>query len=312
MRLSSLIFAVVLLFSSLSFAQHSTATSPAPSPAPAAAPPAAPPPAAAAPSAAPSAPSVSHTSMPSSPAPTSMPVSHSAPVVNSSPATSSSRSSESNTVRSAPAAHTPEPERVQPSQRVSDEGRIVPALRIGEKPPEKAPEKKSPESDLRRPVCNGENCKEPVKKPEPAESDLRRPVCLNGHCPCTQQQAAGKENCGTTPVINPGPQCPGGKGWNGTACVDYGAGASVCPPGEIRNGASCEPDCSAVRGLAQSRVPDVRSARQQRDGVCRNDPSGTECGQADGHYQAVLNEYRNIWASAPIGCQSTLPVPDTL
>lgn len=308
MRLSGLTLAVVLLFSSLSFAQHSAATSPAPSPAPAAAPsPATHSAPAAAPSAASSAPSVSHTSMPSAPASASMPVSHSAPVVNSSPAMSNSRSVESNAVRTAPAAHAPEPERVRPSQKISDEGRVVPALRIGEKPPERAPEKNPPESNLRRPICQGENCKEPVKRPEPPESDLRRPVCLNGHCPCTQQQAAGKEGCATA-VVTPDTSCAPGSSWNGSSCIE----SSVCPAGQVRRGASCEPDCSMVTALAQSRVPDVRSARQRRDEACRQNPSGTDCAESDGRYQATLNEYRNIWASAPIGCQSMLPLPDTL
>ncbi len=314
MRLSSLTLAVGLLLSSLTSAQHSAQSPQAPASAPAAAAPSPSPAPASAPAPAPSAASsaanasASHTSMPSASAPASAPVSHSAPVMNSSSTGSPTRSAESTPVRTAPVVHTPEPGRVMPAQKISDEGKVVPALRIGEKPPEKGPEGKSPESNLRRPICHGENCNEPVKKPEPAESDLRRPVCLNGHCPCTQQQAAGKEDCGTTPVINSDMQCGAGMFWNGSECVE----SNACPAGQIRNGASCEPDCPAVTAMAQSRVPDVRSARQQRDEACRRDPSAPECAQLDGHYQAVLNEYRNIWASVPGGCESLLPVPDTL
>ena len=323
MRLLTL--AVILLLSSLSFAQHGGSSSPAPSPAPAAAPAPAPAPAAspvpAASSAASSAAASSSASHSSPPSPPSAPPpsasfpSHSAPVMNSSPAASPSRSVDPNSARTAPAAHTPDSnsQRVMPVERISDEGKIVPSARIGEKPDEKLVEKKdggekSAAPDFKRPVCHGDDCKEPVKKPEHIVSDLQRPGCLKEPCPCPRGQVAGKGGCTTPaePVVDT--QCSVGFSWSGSSCV----ASESCPTGQVRRGSACEADCSAANAMAQSMIPQVRSARQERDDACRQDPSGTSCSIEDGRYHSTLGEYQNLWASSPVGCRATLPVPDSL
>lgn len=317
MRLLTL--AAILLLSSLSFSQHGGSSSPAPSPAPAAAPAPAASPSPSASSAASSAAASSSASHSSPPSPPSAPPpsasfpSHSAPVVNSSPA-APSRSVDSNSARTAPVSHTPDSnsERVMPAERVSDEGKIVPSARIGERPVEKPVEKKegeekSAESNLKRP-CHGEDCKEPLKKPEHVVSDLQRPGCIKEPCPCPRGQVAGKRGCTTPaePVVNT--QCSVGFSWSGSACV----ASESCAPGQIRRGADCEADCSAANAMAQSMIPQVRSARRERDDACRQDPSGTSCSIQNGRYQGTLGEYQNLWASSPVECRATLPVPDTL
>jgi len=287
MRLSSLTLAVVLLLSSFSFAQHGAPSSPAPSPAPVAAPapppPPPPPPPAPAPSPAPAPPSVSHTSMPSAPAP-SIPVTHIAPIVNSSSAPSAPRAPESNSVRPAPVGHNPEAGRVTSEQKVSEEGRIVPALRVGEKPPEREPEKKLPESNLRRPICHGENCQESAKKPEPPDSDLRRPVCGKGPCPCPAGQVAGKGGC----------------------VVSQSQAFNQCQPGQSWNGANCSTilaECANVNAMLQTAIFELRSLRTEARNTCMQNPNSSACQDAQIREQDALLRYRDLLNSADPACR---------
>lgn len=286
MRLSSFFLAAVLLFSSVAFAQHqagSTPSAPAPSAAPSPAP-AAPTPAVSA--SAPS-PTVSHSSAPSAPSAARMPESHAAPATGStfshvSGSTPAEAHSGGNT---APKA---DPERIIPDQRISGESGIVSAPRIGEKQAYKERDVKPAQPDLRHRVCNGEPCKEPAPKPEPGESDLRHPVCPNGHCPCAPGEKAGNGGCVVAAVTDP---------------------TTPCEAGSVRNGTSCRADCSVLTSQAGNLIPELRSARRDRDEACRQDPAGTLCQQLDGHYHTTWAEYQNLWAGAAPECRTTLPDP---
>jgi hypothetical protein len=323
MRLSGFCLAASLLFSSMAFAQHHDPGAPPSSPAPSAsaAPSAAPSthssPPPSAPSIPTSAPSMSttHNNAPSAPAPVSIPQSHTAP--------SASRLQDSVTsTASHPAAEQKSPshgEEVVPEQKVAGENKIVPDRRVGENPPVKG---KPVESDLRRRVCDGGPCKESLPKTGPPESDLT--ACVNGKCKCPPGQTAGKGGCvstATTAAETPCPagmirngtacaptgNCPAGQTWNGANCV-----TSTCAAGQVRLGISCQADCSTVNAQAQSMIPSLRSARQDRDEECTRNPSGTLCQQLDGHYHANLGEYENLFGAAPAECRTTLPVPETL
>jgi hypothetical protein len=290
MRLSSLTLAAVLLLASVSFAQHSTSSappaSPTPSPAPSPAPPPAPSPAPASTSASSSAAAsatVSHSGAPSAPAPASVSASHIAPAVSSpSSSVSGSRSVELNSARNAPGAHAPDAGRVVPEQKVSDDGRIVPALRIGEKPPTKERVEKPAEPSLRRPICNSQPCKEAARKPEPPESDLRRPVCLKGPCPCPQGQVAGTGGCVVTQDYN---QCQPGELWNGTSCFPSAA------------------QCAGVNAMLQTEIAQLRTVRVQVRYACSQNSSSTECEDAKMREQAALQGYRILLDGADPACR---------
>ncbi len=328
MRPSSICLAAVLLFSSVTFAQHqnsSTAPStPAPAPSPAPAMHSAP--SAPAPSSMTSAPSASpsHTFTPSAPSASSAPAVHVAPTVSSSggsvretaPAMSKGNSTESVTRAKGPAT-TPATE---PAKAVS-------GLRLGESQSEKGQEAKPVESDLRKRICEGGPCKESAPQaPPPETTSIRR--CLGSGCECPPGQSLGKGGC-VASVTNPTASrtqdsCVAGTSWNGASCVasnDCPAGMTwngaqctsiMCPAGQVRRGASCQADCSAANARTAGVIPEVRSARQARNEVCRQSLSSMTCQQADSHYQAVLAEYRGLLTGVPIECQATLPVPETL
>jgi len=80
-----------------------------------------------------------------------------------------------------------------------------------------------------------------------------------------------------------------------------------CPPGQVSIGGVCRTDCSVVGSRAQAMIPELRSARQNRDEACRQDASGMACAQAGGDYQALLSQYEALLAGAPAECRRTLP-----
>lgn len=302
MKLSSLSFLFVLLFSSIVLAQHNAGAAPSPPPSPPpmviSSPTPSPSPSPA-PSFSPSpSPSPSHSEAPSpapSPAPTnSIPESHAAP---------------------SPSANH-DADRVPENRGTENTGVSRPVHET----PEKPQEPKTTEPDLRRP-CDGGPCK-PVAKPAPS-SDLRKP-CLPGQCSCLPGQTVDKGGClPTTPTsketscepgtfwngaaCTPTTSCSAGQVWNGSACV-----LNSCPPGKILVGTMCQADCSSVNARANLSVPLVRSARRERDDACRKDPGGMLCQQLEGDYNNVLAEYRMILAAAPTDCRVLLPDPDSL
>jgi hypothetical protein len=315
MRLSSLSLAVILLFSSVVFAQHATPSAapsaPPPSPTPSAAPSPAP-----APNPAPTAPSpppsftpsasVSHNAPPSNPTP-SAPVSHVEPSATPSPSHGfSATSTDSNSGRIAPVVRTPESDarRVIPEQKVPDEGRIVPAPRIGENPPEKAPRPGEP--DVQRRICRGASCPEPQTKPD--ESDLRHRICLNGPCTCPAGQTSTKGGCAPVAVVE---QCQPGQVWNGGACV----ASPQCQAGEYWNGANCSVssvECAGLNGRAAILIAELQSLSSRVRQACSDDPVGQDCMARKQEQEGAVQRYRMLLSEASAVCRAALPDPAAL
>jgi hypothetical protein len=327
MRLSSLVVAVVLLFSSALFVQHSSTGGASSSPSPAAAPSSPPP--APAPSPSPSASSntassgasassVSHTSAPSSPSPASIPESHAAPIPSSSGSHASGPSSSDwSASRAASPARSSEPNggRVISGERLSgNEGRIVSSPRIGEAPlvkeKEKEKDRKTPEPDLRRRICTNGTCKEP--EPNPEQADLRRRICTNAPCPCPPGQSADKNgNCITPPApAQKASACQPNESWNGTVCM----AANRCHAGESWNGAECvnPGQCAVFSSRASLLAMDARSIHRDKDAACHNDPYGQECMRLTQSYDSAVLSYEMLLNEAPVSCRTMLPDPLSL
>jgi hypothetical protein len=316
MRLSSLAVAVILLFSSVVFAQHtstsSAASSPAPSVAASAAPSSAPssPPASAAPSspapaaspspsaassAAPSA-GVSHYSAPSSPGPVSVPESHAAPTPSSSSGHASGAASSDSSAG-----------KVAPPVRESNSGngdRIVGSPRIGETPAAKEKEKddKLPESDLRR-------RREP--QPTPGEADLRRRVCDHGECACPPGQSPGKKgSCGPAAPVNTAATCQPNETWNGSACTMV----NRCQAGESWDGGECVNlgQCASYSSRAELQASEARAVRNQMEAACSQDPTGQDCMRLRQSHDGAVQRYRMLMNEAPLRCRTALPDPISL
>ncbi len=229
------------------------------------------------PSAPPSPPPSVHISAPA-PAPSPAPsVSHSAP--NSPPSGSAMRSG------AAPPRHVSEP--------ASDHS-------VARKEPGSEHAVKA-DPELRKHICITEPCK---SEPQPR-------TCVNGNCSCPAGQTAGTGGCVTTAAaVTPVEQraCAVGSVWNGTSCT----GAMQCPAGQVRRGAFCQSDCSAVNAQAQGTIPEVREARQNRDEACRQDAAGSSCRQATSTYQTSVAQYRSLWGSAPAECRASMQAPDSI
>lgn len=321
MRLSTVSLLCVLLLCSIAFAQHhdsspppsAPAATPAPSPAPSFSPPPAP-----------SAPSISH-SEPSAPAPVSAPAIHSAPEPSPSPnpmhSSITSSDTTSSSARSAPESKTQ-------SDAAKDESAKTPAANkiTSEDTTVETPAMKKPaESDIRRPVCIGGKCPvfSEVQSSQPPQDDLRRCTL----CKCPPGQSQGKGGCVANPTnpVTKTETCSAGSSWNGSSCVPSneicpagqawdGARCTLvsCPAGRILRGGACMEDCGLTNARADGLIPNVRSARQDRDDACRQGLGTTQCQQADSQYQSVLAEYRMLWTVAPTECRAPLPVPDML
>jgi len=321
MRLSSVMFAAVLLFSSAVLAQHSS-TSSAPSS----------PPAAPAPSPSPASSSSSSSSAssfhsaPSSPSPVSTPsFSSSSPSSMSTHSSSAPASSISEPAASRSTAQTNEarpfeatPERVSPEPKIGSEEKIVPSSRIGEGPAakereqEKEKDQRTPESDLRRPICKDGPCKQVAPKP-PVESELRRPVCKDKPCTCPPGEVLGQHGgCVASNPVNGSDRCGTGQYWNGAACA---AIVRACQPNEYWNGVACvnsQTECATINASAALAANEVRAARAQMQSACMDDPSGQECSDLKQSYAAAIERYRMAISGAPANCRATLPDPLSL
>lgn len=325
MRLSTVSVLAVLLASSAAFAQHhetasapsAPAASPAPTPAPGFSPPSS------------SAPSMSH-SAPSAPAPSSAPVIHSAPMPSATPSPMHSSmpasSPTTNSIRSAPEA------RPQPDAAANASAKSPTANKIAsdEHPSPSPAIKRLAESDLRHRICGGGKCPDggpEVQNAKPPQDDALR-HCLTAECKCPAGQSPGKGGCvanPTNPPVTKSEACSAGTSWNGSSCVPTnelcpagqswdGARCTIasCPAGKILRAGACMEDCTMTNARAYAVIPDVQSARRDRDDACRQGLATTQCQLADGHYQNILAEYRMLWAGAPAECRAPLPVPDTL
>lgn len=325
MRLSTVSVLAVLLVSSVAVAQHhetgSAPSAPSPSPAPSPAPSFSPP--------APSAPSISH-SAPSAPSPSGAPVFHSAPAPSPSPnpmhSSMPSNSTSSNSARSAPESKP----RSDATGNISSKSPTANKIESDDRASQSPAMKRPAESDLRHRICAEGKCPDPaseVQNAKPPQDDALR-HCLTAECKCPPGQSPGKGGCvanPTNPPVAKNGTCSAGTAWNGSSCVATneicpagqnwdGAGCSIasCPAGKILRGGTCMEDCTMTNARAYPMIPDVQSARRDRDDACRQGLATTQCQQAEGHYQNVLAEYRMLWTSAPVECRAPLPVPDTL
>jgi hypothetical protein len=165
---------------------------------------------------------------------------------------------------------------------------------------------------LRRRICEKGPCKEPEPKPVPPEPP--RKICKDGPCqPCPPGQSPGKDgSCAAPPSakeIVP-PACPAGQLWNGAQCAVVGA--QQCLPGQIATGGSCRTDCATSTASAQTNISELRSARHRKNDACRQDPGGTDCREAEGHYNLLFVEYQTFLAGIPIECRIELPDPNAI
>jgi hypothetical protein len=277
-------------------------------------------------------------------------VSHSAPAshVASAPAPASHVSSSSaNTSKSGRTETSAQgSDAVVPDEKLSSQEKATSAPRLGEDPAANDEKAKNAKSDSPQETCEGDACKN--KDTEHSDADLRRIICPDGSCkekeknpqptpepappeselhhlPCPAGQTPTAGGCAAavpaqTAECPPGTvrsangcertpaNCPPGKIWNGLTCVLM----TKCPPGQISNGNFCHAECSTVNNRAQGMIPEIRSARRERDDACGQDPTGTACAQANGHYQVMLSEYQNLLGGAPTECRTTLPDPSSL
>jgi len=327
MKLSVGSLGFVLLFASLTIAQHQSSSSssstpaPAPSPAPAMhsspAPSAPSMPSAPSHTSTPSAPS--HTFTPSSPSPVNSPSMHSAPPPSRSAPESTpliSRSKEAFGTGGTKETIVPQP------AKPDDSAKATLDLRVN-KNPEPKPGLVPAQSDLRKRICEGGlPCKEST--PQPPQNDSLRHCLVGGECKCPAGQSYSNGGCVASSVSKNQSSCGPGTSWNGSSCVqsnDCPAGQNwngaqcapiTCPAGQIRRGASCVADCTGATGFTAGKAAEVRSARRDKDDACRQGASSAACQQAEMHYFTVLNEYRGLLSSVPIECQESLPVPETL
>ncbi|HKH98025.1 MAG TPA: hypothetical protein VJ999_02870 [Candidatus Sulfotelmatobacter sp.] len=167
---------------------------------------------------------------------------------------------------------------------------------------------KSPDPDLRRPICKKGPCKKPAP-PVVVESELR-PPCKGKGCPCPPGGAPGKNGgCVAAPTNN---TCAAGQYWNGGACVPS---THQCPANEYWNGASCVTrmnDCATIDARAASLANEVRGARAQMQNACSNNSSGQECGALKQSYDGAVERYRMLLNEAPVNCRGTLADPISL
>jgi hypothetical protein len=153
---------------------------------------------------------------------------------------------------------------------------------------------------------------------KPVASDTSHKVCKDGPCQdCPRAQTKAKDgSCvavknsnvpgagGTTSVTQQ--SCPAGQTWNGAQCVTVGV--QQCLPNQTKVGTTCL-DCSATTGGAQNIIMELRNARSNKDEVCRKNPTGLECQQAEAQYNLTFTEYENFLGGVPMECRTTLPDP---
>jgi hypothetical protein len=190
---------------------------------------------------------------------------------------------------------------------------------------EKEDEAKSPESDLRRPVCREGDCKErSPKEPPQVEGDLRRPVviCKDGPCPCPPGETRGANGaCMAGAVTSNMAQCPPGasRGASGSECNacpanQYWNGASCihqCAGNETWDGASCvsSTECASISAQAALLANEVRMAKGQMQTECRTSSTSQQCNELAQSYQGAVERYRMLVNQAPPSCRTRLPDP---
>ena len=143
-------------------------------------------------------------------------------------------------------------------------------------------EKKSFFSFLRHPF------RKPEPKPEPKKlvADLRRPVCLKGPCPvCPVGQARIGGACTGTAAVNNNTRryCSSGEIWNGGACLQQTRFLD---------------DCAGLRMTLQQQAQRMQSAESVRQSACAAGPTQsctdlTNAAQSEsGLYRTLEERYR--------------------
>jgi hypothetical protein len=319
MRVSGLVVATFLLFSSAAFAQHpATTAAPATPAAPAAPPPSAPakPPATTSAPSAPAAsssprisasssssssssPSVSHSSAPSSP-------SHM--TIHQTPDTPASSPSGIHTS----SASSSEAPRATPDQKLPrEESGIVLSRHGDESPAAKEEDSKNSEVGEKHQFCPAGPCKAP--EPKPVETELRSPACKEGDCgKCPSGESVGKDGAcvKTASAARPQTPCPPNETRTGVACAQS---VQQCPPNESWNGAACTPspaaNCATVDAQAAALASEVRSRKTQMQEECLKAPTGQQCEMYKQSYDLFVTQYRSLLDGAPPSCRATLPDP---
>lgn len=308
MRLSGLAIALLLL-SCLAFAQHHDtpsapppappspvhSASPAPAPTPSPSPSVSPSPAA----------TPSHSSAPSPSTPSISSESRTVHPVTSAP----------NSVTAGSTAAKPEAmpnseissERVVPVEKLSGESRIAGSARIREVPPDKEPNAKPAQPDLRHHICLSGPCEAQAAKPTPPESDLRRHICITGPCSCPSGQTFTKNGCvGTVNNVVPD-ACQPGQFWNGAVCEPS---PTQCAPGLYWNGAVCvssAAECATLNARADSMIAELNALRARVEQACRATPSSDDCAAAKLERDGAIQRYRMLLTEGPSRCALSLP-----
>jgi hypothetical protein len=151
------------------------------------------------------------------------------------------------------------------------------------------PEKRTFFSFLRHPFHR-------APRPQPL-SYLPRPICPKGHCfpGCPVGQVRSGSAC-TTPVI---PACIPGQIWHGIACGSDTR--SQCSPGEIWTGGTCLyttrflDNCVGLRTALERQARRVQAVESNRQNACANG-AAQGCSEATARWQSEENLRQNLLA----------------
>jgi hypothetical protein len=181
------------------------------------------------------------------------------------------------------------------------------------------PEKRGFFSFLRHPFRKPEPKPKPKPKPEPhpeprpAEPDLRV-ICKREPCVvCPPGRSAGRNGGCPTSTVQPyiaSTQCPPNEFWNGGAC----AARPHCQPGEFWDGASCvnTAQCATFSSRADLLTAEARGINADVQAACSKDPSGQECARFTQNHDGAVQRYRMLLNEAPVRCRTLLPDPLSL
>jgi len=140
----------------------------------------------------------------------------------------------------------------------------------------------------------------------PKDANLRKKACVKEPCPACPPGETRKNGWCSSPVVSATHFCAADEWWNGTRCTQIG---ETCPAGQIREGTMCRADCTTHTAGAQHWIMMLRNARQERDDVCRQNPTSRECQEAEAAYDLRIHEYRSFLGGMPTECRTGLPDP---
>jgi hypothetical protein len=149
------------------------------------------------------------------------------------------------------------------------------------------------------------------KAPTATEADLRRRKCPPG-------QSAGKNgSCVSTPALaNTASACQANAAWNGSVCTGH------CKPGESWSGTECviqsevfgstADQCAMFSSRANLLAVEARSIHRDMDAACNKDPYGQECMRLTQSHDGAVQRYEMLMNEAPLSCRAMLPDPLSL